>query len=1582
MASHRGILQQFARAPQAVHHHRRRRRPAPELLEDRTLLSVTPTSLALSVSNPAPLFGQSETLTAVVTAANGTTPTSSDGEVSFYAGTTLLGRATLAGSPATATLKTTALPGGTDSVSARYSGDSSFAASTTVVSAQSAISVVTGLVPEALGVAVDSAGDVFLADTFNNQVIELKPGAAPITIASGLNGPQGVAVDASGDVFIADTGNNQVLEVKPGAVPTPFVTGLKGPNGVAVDGAGNVYIADTGDNQVLKVTPDGKQQTTVGANLSGPTAVAVDGVGDVFIADAGHQQVVEVAAADGTQSTVAAGFPFINGVAVDAQGDLFLTDGDAQVLELTPDGNEIPLGGLNTFQQPWGLAVDGQGDVFVTDPGVGSLQEINSGVAVPVSPAPTTLSLSAASSTLYYGQGATFTATLTSSTGAVPGPGDGTVTFYNGTAVLGSAPITTQGTAVLTTTPLAVGTSLSVAASYSGDNNFQPSHFGIQAANPQLVVPATGLNSPQGLALDGQGNVFIADTGNNRVLEMVLTNKGGFFQFIECSGLNKPAGVVEDPVPGVDSPGVFIADTGNNQVGTVTAHNTLQPFSNFSPPLNRPAGMAVDGQGDVFFADAGNNRVVELKPDGTSVDYLTGSSSSPLNAPQGVAADAAGDIFIADTGNNRVEEFTLSSGTQTTVADGLNAPTGVAVDGAGDLFIADSGNNRVVELKANGGHVTIGTGLSGPQGVAVDSQGDVFIADTGNNRVVEVTPRVSVTVVAPTPTALTLSVASQTLTYGQTETITATVTVPSGAAMPGSGDGTVTFYDGGKMLGSPQVLSGSAATATLTTAPLAPGIHNFTARYSGDSNFLPSSSGVQPNSALSLIGNSEIGTPNSLAADGNGDVFIADIGAFYILTGKIWEVKPDGTQSVVIDTLAPGPYHFVSARGLAMDSAGDLFVAGGDHNLVLKITPSGTQTTAVSGSMEPYGVAVDTAGDLFVGDRSTNRVLELTPSGTLSTVVSGLNLLYGGGRVAVDSAGDVFVADFGNNRVLEVKPDGSLSTVGSGLNRVTDVAVDGQGDVYISDYGNGRLLEVKPDGSQVTLFSGLINDLCVAVDGQGDVFFDGDQLNAGVDGAKLTAGVPVSVTVPTAISVSASSTAPLYGQSVTFTATVTVPSGDPVPTSANGTVTFYDGNTVLGTQSLSGSTGTATLTTAALAPGAHAITAAYSGDNSFQPCTSGVEPTSPQAVAASGLNFPTSVATTPGPFGPTTNDIFITDSGNNRVVTSPNTYAEIPGTEKQGPAINPAVDAQGDLFIIERNSVVEVKPDGTQITVASGLTAVGVAVDGQGDVFIGDAGKQQVVEVKPDGTQTTVATGFTFDPNHFGYPQLVVDGQGDLFITDPANNRVVEVKPGSTPTTVGSRLNHPRGVAVDGQGDVFIADTGNGRVVEVTPSGTQTTFLSGLGQPLSVAVDGRGDVFTNDNNGVLEVKPGGSPTTVFQTFSTTQVVADSQGDVFIHQFQDPALYEVTASGTLTTIHGILTTSSNGFAVDGAGDLFIATGHAVFEVFAAAGGRISLSSAINHPFGMAVQRTGGVSLTTASTSSSSSSPTPTTTASSR
>ena len=123
-----------------------------------------------------------------------------------------------------------------------------------------------------IGIAVDGAGDVFIADHYNNRVVEVPAGGgAQTTVGSGLSYPHGVAVDGAGDVFIADSYNNRVVEVPAGGgAQTTVGSGLNGPLGVAVDGAGDVFIADNGNNRVVKVPAGGGAQTTVGSGLSLP----------------------------------------------------------------------------------------------------------------------------------------------------------------------------------------------------------------------------------------------------------------------------------------------------------------------------------------------------------------------------------------------------------------------------------------------------------------------------------------------------------------------------------------------------------------------------------------------------------------------------------------------------------------------------------------------------------------------------------------------------------------------------------------------------------------------------------------------------------------------------------------------------------------------------------------------------------------------------------------------------------------------------------------------------------------------------------------------------------------------------------------------------------------------------------------------------------------------------------------------------------------------------------------------------------------------------------------------------------------
>ena len=244
------------------------------------------------------------------------------------------------------------------------------------------VTVASGFAPT--GVAVDAAGDVFIADDTNGQIVEVPAGGgAQKTVASGLSAPGGVAVDGAGNVFIADSGNNQVVEVPAGGgAQTTVASGLSGAAGVAVDGTGDVLIAEPAVSQVVLVSPAGLQlgavessQSTqspvlaVVPSLSSPQGMAVDGAGDLFIVDSVAKNVVKIAPGGTVTTLEATGLSTPVGVAVDAAGDVFIVDsGNNNVVELPADGSpQITV--ASGLSSPTDVAVDGAGDIFIADTG-------------------------------------------------------------------------------------------------------------------------------------------------------------------------------------------------------------------------------------------------------------------------------------------------------------------------------------------------------------------------------------------------------------------------------------------------------------------------------------------------------------------------------------------------------------------------------------------------------------------------------------------------------------------------------------------------------------------------------------------------------------------------------------------------------------------------------------------------------------------------------------------------------------------------------------------------------------------------------------------------------------------------------------------------------------------------------------------------------------------------------------------------------------------------------------------------------------------------------------------------------------
>ncbi len=286
---------------------------------------------------------------------------------------------------------------------------------------------------------------------------------------------------------------------------------------------------------------------------------------------------------------------------------------------------------------------------------------------------------------------------------------------------------------------------------------------GDSATNAELYLPA-------GAAVDGAGNLYIADSAHNRIRMVCAGTSSATIKGTACSA----AGVIQT-IAGNGAP-QNSGDQGPASVATA----------------NNPVGLAVDGAGNLYIADTGNNAVrmiasasgvIQTVAGGSGVGFSGDggpASASQLRLPQGVTPDAGGNLFIADTGNHRIRMVNAATGTIATIAgngftnmngdggfsgDGglatgaeLNYPHAAAFDAAGNMYIPDMGNNRVREVGAVGGAITAAStittfagtgaqaysgdggpanqaGLWGPSGVAVDAAGNVLIADTQNNAI-------------------------------------------------------------------------------------------------------------------------------------------------------------------------------------------------------------------------------------------------------------------------------------------------------------------------------------------------------------------------------------------------------------------------------------------------------------------------------------------------------------------------------------------------------------------------------------------------------------------------------------------------------------------------------------------------------------------------------------------------------------------------------------------------------------------------------------------------------------------------------
>ncbi|HYQ78803.1 MAG TPA: trypsin-like serine protease [Solirubrobacterales bacterium] len=565
-------------------------------------------------------------------------------------------------------------------------------------------------------------------------------------------------------------------------------------------------------------------------------------------------------------------------------------------------------------------------------------------------------------------------------------------------------------------------------------------------------------NEPRAITVDSEGNLWVADAGNNRIEK--FNSKGEYLTEIDSEGgfgfnsIDIPSGLA------IARGGhIFVANQGSGGriVELLTTKTGLLGgyVNNAWLDTTTPANMATDSQGDVWIADAAENKLYEIPSSGggpVARFGTTGSGPGQLSAPYAVAAKPSGTLLVSDRGNNRVQQFSqtgellASFGKGGEEAGQFCEPSGLALSSRGVIFVADACHDKIQRW----------TQKTSPEAVTQPATGVTATGATLSARI--------------NPSGLATTYKFE---YGKTSSYGSNVPASPGSLTASFEDSTVTA-----------ALTGLVPDTTYHRRIVATNAEGTT--YGKDRTFVTTSGTATFTSSFASLGpeGGSLNRPLGMAAE-----VIAGVptGNFWIVDNKnnrVVKVNSAGSYIRQVGGFGTANGQFDSPRGVAVDDQGNIWVTDAGNHRIQKFNAKGeflmrirsSDVTGSSALETPSGIAIGREGHIFVGDQGLGGViLELSDTAGSEGKFEAWRYTSATNptQLASDEDGDVWAIDYQDNKVYEVPDSGGAPVVrfgtgGTGPGQLSSpygIAIKPNGNILISNRGNNLIQQFSPSGA-------------------------------------------------------------------------------------------------------------------------------------------------------------------------------------------------------------------------------------------------------------------------------------------------------------------------------------------------------------------------------------------------------------------------------------------------------------------------------------------------------------------------------------